>query len=187
MVKAHPQQVKFLLEGGVGFCNAIRRTLAGHMSMWAPYELTIRVNSSCHADELIAHRIGMIPFKRIGNGDTMELRAHGPCIVSARDFVGPAFEAVYSDIVVVELVETQVVDLTIHFDRRDGNTHARYSPCAAVGMVASGEKHVIVFHTIDGRSELELMVCALDDLEARVDRALVALAHQPAEAPKSMC
>lgn len=180
--------MQFSYAGGVGFCNAIRRTLAGHMSMWAPHELTIRANSSAHADELIAHRIGMIPFKRVGQGDTMVLRASGPRIVRASDLVGPAFEAVYGDIVVIELVDSQVIDLTIHFDRRDASTHARYSPCAAVGMVADGEsRHSIAFHTIDGRSPHELMACALDDLDARVDRALLALAHQPTEPPQSMC
>jgi len=198
----------FVVSGGVGFCNALRRTLAGDLSMLAPFQLTVRVNSSCHTDELIAHRIGLVPFKRVGHGDTMEIRVTGPCTVRAEDVVGPAFEPVHPSIEIAHLDVGQQLDLTIHFDEQLGSKHARYAPCAAVGMRSlSGRQSAdasesalrdigvgvdddrcrITFEVIDGRMPEQLMSLALDRLEERIDRALVALGRQPAHPPKSMC
>jgi len=219
------QMPSFVLSGGVGFCNAVRRTLAGDLSMWAPFQLTIRVNSSCHTDEFIAHRIGLIPFKRVGHGDTMELNMYGSCVVYANNLLGPAFEAVYPTIEVTRLECGQQLDLTIHFDKQYASKHARYAPCAAVGMTTlcpsrqretrridrvtqhhddesandstssdiddehddESDRCKISFEIIDGRTPVEIMQLALDRLEERIDRALIALGDQPTHPPKSMC
>ena len=106
--------------------------------MWAPFQLTIRTNTSCHTDEFVAHRIGLVPFKRVGNGDTMEIKMCGPCTVYARDVIGPAFEAVFPSIEISRLGPRQELDLTVHFDEQFASKHARYAPCAAVGMLSLG-------------------------------------------------
>lgn len=178
-----------LLPGGVGFCNAVRRALVADVRMWAPCEVEVRANTSCQTDEFLAHRIGLVPFRRVADGgkNEMTLRVQGRTAL-AGDLSGPNFEAVHAGVEIVPLGPGQALDLTVRFDERAGRAHARYACCAAVGMEedASGH-HRLRFETLDGRSTTAALREALDALEARVDGALRQLAHQPAEPPRSMC
>ena len=176
------------LQGGVGFCNAVRRALLSDVRGWAPFEVEVRTNTSCQTDEYLAHRIGLIPFRRVADGvDEMTLRVCGPCTATARDLTGPGFEAVHGGIEIIVLGQGQEVDMTVRFDERQASVHARYTKCAAVGMHASGDHHVLNWEVIDGSSPKQALLSALDALDARVDHALRELAHQPSEAPQSMC
>ena len=182
----------FALPGGVGFCNAVRRTLLSDVKAWAPYTVRVDKNTSCQTDEFLAHRIGLIPFRRVGNGETLRLSAVGPCVVTASDFVGPGFEAVHGGIEVMRLGEGQRLELVVTLDERTGSAHARYAVCAGVGMsvpTSSGDddRCRLSFTCNDGRNPREALREALDHLEARVDRALHDLAHQPSEPPASFC
>ena len=125
----------FLPESDAGLCNAVRRSLLSDVRAWAPRRVTFRKNTSCQTDEFLAHRIGLIPFRRVGNGDTMNLQTAGPQSALAADFVGPAFEAVHPDIPIMVLAdENQVLDLTVHFEENTASEHARFCKCAGVGM-----------------------------------------------------
>jgi hypothetical protein len=176
----------FVLHENVGLCNAVRRTLSSDLKMWAPREVTFLKNTSCQTDEFIAHRIGLIPFKRVGNGDEMKLSACGPKTVLAGELVGPAFTVVHPEIEVMILGEHQHLDLTVHFDEQPASKHARYNPCAGVGMEPAEGGYRLTFETIDGRTPKNALLEALACLEARVDGALAKLAHQT-EPPRSLC
>ena len=176
----------FDLKGGVGFCNAVRRSLLADVKTESPCEVTFRCNTSCQTDEFIAHRIGMIPFRRVGNGNEMELKVNGRNAMSS-DFVGPAFEPCH-EIEVMTLTEDQMLDLTVRFDQRAGSKHARYVKPAAVGMKSMNNGvHRIVFDTIDDENPKVYMLQALDALEERVNHALHQLANQDGDVPRSMC
>lgn len=179
----------FTLGGGTGFVNAVRRTLLSDIGMWAPYQVLMKENTSCHTDEYIAHRIGLIPFRKSGNGDTMNLLAEGPCIVHASDVTGPAFSAVKENIEVVQLLEGQNIDMVIHFNFKIASVHARYCPVSGVGMRRlDGEgRHSLSFESLDGSDEKKILLLALDTLDSRIDSALLQLANQPSVPPNSMC
>jgi DNA-directed RNA polymerase alpha subunit len=178
---------RFRLEGGPGLRNAVRRALLSDLEAWAPSECTIRVNTSCQTDEFLAHRIGLVPFRKTG-GDVAELtlRAQGPATVTAADLVGGGFEAVHgAQIELMVLADAeQRLDLTVRLERRRAATHARHALCAAVGLDAEG---TLVFETLDDRPPREALLEALDAIEARCDAALRQLAHPPREPPRSMC
>lgn len=172
----------------VGLCNAVRRTLISDLRAWAPHQLTVRANTSTLNDELLAHRIGLIPFRRVGNGSTMTVAATGPCTVLAGQLLGPAFEAVHPAIEVVHLAADQSIDVTVHFDERTGADHARYATCAAVGMRERDDGAFdLHLESVHGTPVRELLLSALDRLDARVGNALHALAHQPTQPPHTMC
>ena len=177
------------LSGGVGYCNAVRRVLMSDLTMWAPCQLRIRTNTSCQTDEYLAHRIGLIPFQRVGNGNEIILRASGPGIVTSSQFIGPAFESVHTNIEIMLLDVDQELDLTVVFDEQSASKHARYSPCAAVGMkhVDGTDTYRLTFETLTNERTADVMTRALDKLEERVDNALHALATQPAVPPRTMC
>lgn len=176
----------FDVPGDIGLANALRRTLLSDLEAWAPCSVLFRVNTSCQTDEFLSHRIGLIPFRRVGNGDDMTLKKTGG-IVTARDVTGCAFEAVHPEIEIMDLGDSSSLDMTIHFDKRRASSHARYSTCAAVGMrQLSRDNHRITFELHDERMRAaDVMLRAIDCLEGRVDRALLQLASQPNPPPRS--
>lgn len=181
----------FYLSGGTGFCNAVRRSLLSDVETEAPCSVTMKTNTSCQTDEFLAHRIGLVPFRRVGNGDTMTLRADGPCTVTASMLTGPAFEPIHGDIELIQLGDGSQLDLEVLFDTKPARAHARYAPCAAVGMKEmdnnkEARRHAISFESNDHRTPQQLILSALDHVEARLQRALVALADD-APPPKSYC
>lgn len=180
----------FEVLGGVGFANALRRLIMSDIQSWAPYRLEIRKNTSCQSDEFLAHRVGLIPFRRLDHSSNMELtlRKKGVAAQSG-DFAGPGFEPVFENITVMVLEKDQEVDFTVHFDRQKASKHARYCKCAAVGMTEmENGAHRISFELADERADArEVMAEALQALEGRVDKALLELSHQPTSPPSSMC
>ena len=188
---------EFSLPGGVGFCNAVRRALLHDVEAWAPCDVLVRVNTSCQTDEFLAHRIGLVPFRRCdagaggdggdGGESSLELQVAGPGTAYARDLKGPGFEPVEGGVPLMVLGEGQALDLTVRFDRQPASVHARYAMCAAVGMGYDDAACRLRFETLDGRAPQEVLLEALDALDARVGRALHKLAHQPETPPVSMC
>lgn len=180
----------FVLPGGAGFCNAVRRCVLDDVVSWAPYKVDVRTNTSCQTDEFLAHRIGLLPFCKVHDGPReMTLRVTGPQTACARHLQSPSFRAVHPDVEIMMLGPGQALDLTIHFDQQRASKHARYCLSAGVGMerVDGDGRHRLVLETLDDRAPVDVVNEALDALEARVDTALHALAHQPEEAPRSMC
>ena len=181
---------EFILPGGVGFCNSVRRLLHSDLEGWAPFEVTFRTNTSCQTDEFLAHRIGLIPFRRVGKGDTMELVHEGPDDVLTSHLSGEAFVPTHDNIAIIRLGPGQAIDATIHFDKRPAGTHARYSYCAAIGMrkIDGDGHHALSFELNDPNLDpVAVMDEALTHLERRVDGALQQLAHQEGPKPRSMC
>lgn len=170
-----------------GLCNALRRSLLSDVGMEAPSEIEVRRNTSWQTDEYLAHRIGLIPFRRVGNGTTMTLRVQGPGVARAVDVTGPAFEAVHAGIEILTLPSTeQALDLVIHFDEQKASRHARYSRCCGVGMRAAPGGHELSFDTVDGSPPLRALLDAVDALDRRIDGALLSLARQPDRLPESI-
>lgn len=180
----------YVLRGGVGFCNAVRRTLVSDVTAEAPCRIDVHCNTTCQTDEFIAHRIGLIPFSRSGNGDTMTLDVSDRPAWST-DIVGCAFvPAAPHRVEVMRMAEGQRLHVTVHFDRRKASAHARYAMCAAVGMerIDGDGRHRITFETIDGSRPDAVLRAALDALDARVDDALRQLSEQDCHAaPRSYC
>ena len=80
---------RFALPGSVGLCNAVRRTLLSDVRTEAPASVRVVRNVTCLTDEFLAHRVGLVPLRRVGNGDTLSLDVVGPRVVTAADLVGP--------------------------------------------------------------------------------------------------
>lgn len=178
----------FSLTANVGFCNAVRRTLLHDLKSYSPYQVEVRENTSCQTDEFLAHRIGMIPFRRVGNGLEMTLRAEGPASVRASELVGPGFEAVHAPSVeVIRLGRGQSIDLTVRFDCQSSSKHARYCKVQAVGMRPKNGQIELRFSTMDGSDPSVLLSDALDHLDQRVEHALAGLSRQPTTPPQSFC
>jgi hypothetical protein len=169
---------RFLLTGHVGLCNAIRRTLLSDIQTEAPSTTRVITNVTCHTDEYLAHRVGLIPFRRVGDGNGMSLHASGPCDVTTAQFTGPAFEPIHANIVILRLDAGHELNLEITFDIQHAGRHARYSPCYAMGMIPAkdNDTHILSFGSNDGRTPEELLKNSLDHVTTRIDGALRLLA-----------
>ena len=169
---------RFLIPGHVGLCNAIRRTLLSDIQTEAPSTARVDTNVTCHTDEYIAHRVGLIPFRRVGNGSEMSLHATGPCHVTTAHFTGPAFEPIHTNILILHLDTGHELNTTITFDTQHAGRHARYSPCYAMGMIPAVEDdtHILSFGSNDERSPEQLLRDSLDHVTTRIDDALRLLA-----------
>ena len=180
--------VRVLLPECVGVCNSVRRALLANVKGWAAQDVVIATNTSCVTDEYLAHRIGLLPVRRIGNGTTMRLCRHGPTTVLAADLIGPAFEAVHPSIELVRLGEGHAIDCTIHYAFDWGATHARYAPVAAVGMQSHAHGQAIRFDMTDEQDRPQrLLDEAFAHLDELVDDALRQLSRQPTVPPRSVC
>lgn len=177
-----------LLPVGPGVANAVRRTLLSDVPSWAPFEVVFQQNTSCHTDEFLAHRIGMLPFVRVGNGDELTIGREGPGLVRAGAVRGPSFDPVHPSIEIARLGEGEVLFCKIRFDEGTPSRHARYGLACGVGMrkvAGAGGGHALTFSSVDGRDPLSLLLVSLDLLERRVDDCLRQLSSQPTIPPRS--
>jgi DNA-directed RNA polymerase alpha subunit len=162
---------EYYLDLPVGTVNAVRRALIMDIEAWAPDTVTFTRNSSCQTDEYIAHRIGLIPFVKVGDGDTMEISVKGRTL-RASDLTGPAFKIV-KDVEIIEMNEEQEITATVFFKLKCGHVHARYKMCSAVSMqILQNGMYKLCFETLNDEEPdavLRKAICAID---SKIDRAL---------------
>jgi hypothetical protein len=166
---------EFIIPSNTGTANALRRSLLNDIEFWAVNKLIITKNTTCQTDEFIAHRFGLVPFKKAGNGEQMNIRVEDRTLL-ASDVVGVAFQPVH-DLEIMDLIPGQAFEAVLEFTQATGKAHARFKCCAAVGMKPFKKGfHRITFETIDERPPYDAVVEALHALKMRVDDALLQLA-----------
>ena len=130
------------------FVNTLRRLIVEEVPTMAVDVVEFRKNSSVIYDEMLAHRIGLIPLKtdlesyNIPEECTckaegcakcqvkLTLKAKGPKTVYSSDFQSndPKIIPVIKDIPVVTLLKDQELELEATATLGKGKNHAKYSP-----------------------------------------------------------
>ena len=142
-------RVTFLLEGATpAFANVLRRAMIESVPTMAIHDVELRENSSVLYDEIIAHRLGLLPIKTDlksytlpaqckCNGEgcarctlKMTLKAKGPCTVYASDIKSkdPKVKPVYGDMPIVKLLKGQELELEATAKLGQGREHVKWSP-----------------------------------------------------------
>ncbi|MFH1425240.1 MAG: DNA-directed RNA polymerase subunit D [archaeon] len=111
--------------------NAIRRSIT-EIPTLAVDEVEIFKNDSALYDEVLAHRIGLVPLKteKSMNAKTkinFKLTKKGPCTVYAEDLKGPA-EIVFPKIPLTILNENHKLELIATATLGKGIEHAKHTP-----------------------------------------------------------
>jgi len=147
VLKKKGQNIQFVLEDtDPAFANSLRRIMITEIPTLAVEWIDVHENNSALFDEIISHRIGMIPLKFnpkkfIFTEDckcrkkgcplcqaVLVLDKKGPCIVTAGDFKSSEKTVAPLDprIPVVELLEDQAIKLEAVARLGIGLTHAKH-------------------------------------------------------------
>lgn len=115
--------------------NALRRIMIGQVPSIVIDTVTIKENDSSLCDEIIAHRLGQIPLRKIGGteGQTefkIKLEQIGPKRVYSRDIIfEPGIEPVSQNIILLNLGDGECIRLVGQTEEGIGRDHAKFSVC----------------------------------------------------------
>ncbi|MBN2052395.1 DNA-directed RNA polymerase subunit D [Candidatus Woesearchaeota archaeon] len=135
----------------VSYANTLRRLFMNDAPVMAIEDVELRRNDSGLYDEMIAHRLGLVPLstdlksydlqsecKCKGEGCgrcqlKMTLKAKGPGTVYAGDIKtkDPKVKPIYPKMPIVKLLEGQELELECTAVLGLGKVHAKWSPCLA--------------------------------------------------------
>jgi len=150
LIEKTPESVSIITDMNISLANAIRRSV-GEIPILAISEADIYKNDSVLYDEIIAHRLGLIPLKnqKLKAGQTVEMKLNVKSKEDRKDVLSGDLsgDIVYPDMPIVLLENGQELKLVAKADVGVGNVHARYSPgiiyyhhLAKISLSAEGEK-----------------------------------------------
>ena len=143
LIKKTKEKIVFSAETNESMANAIRRSV-NEIPILAVDEIEFFKNDSALYDEIIAHRIGLIPLKMEKSVVSMEkcsckekgcskctvqlkLSAKGPCTVYSKSLKGGA-EIVYDKMPIVLLTDGQEIELVAKARLGKGIEHVKFAP-----------------------------------------------------------
>jgi len=139
------EKLSFLIKGiNYSIANAIRRSVL-EIPTLAIDTVEFYKNDSALYDEILAHRLGLIPLKAPktftsrekcsckGKGcmkctALLKLKAQGPKTVYSSELKGKGVEVVYKDMPVVILAKDQELELVAEATLGTGRQHAKHTP-----------------------------------------------------------
>jgi len=168
------------------FVNTIRRRIINSVETAAVEYIDVLKNTSGLYDEMLAHRLAMIPFtfdkRAIINKNSKECKENpdsarcgvrfvlskkGPCTVYAKDIktTHESFKPLYDDIIVVRLLDKQEIDIEGVITLGSGKDHAKYIP-AIVGVkeIKEDEEYEMYVETISALSPREILKEAVENI-----------------------
>jgi DNA-directed RNA polymerase subunit D len=145
---------RFTLSGASpAFANAFRRAMISEVPTLAIEDVRIYNNTSALFDEMLAHRLGLIPIKTDlstystqakctcggagcpGCTVTFTLSAEGPRMVSSNDLIpaDPKAVPVFDNVPIVKLTKGQTLVLEAKAVLNTGKEHAKWQPTLVCG------------------------------------------------------
>ena len=173
----------FTLDGiNPGIANTIRRLAMSEVNCLAIEDVHITSNSSALYDEVLAHRIGLIPLKTdLKSYNRMDeckckgkgcahcqvkftLKAKGPCTVYASDLQSKDKEItpVHPNIPIVYLLKDQEVELDATAVLNNGKDHTKHQP----GLI-------YYYGYPEGKSDAQVLKMENKDIENCSDKKFV--------------
>lgn len=148
------------------FANALRRVIISEIPVSAVEEVEVRSNNSALQDELLAHRIGLIPVK--GEG-MLKLQIDGPASVKSGDLISldNKLEIVDKNIPLVELLKNQKINLTAKTKIGTGREHAKWQAAIVGYEYKNPEKINLEIESCSGLTEKEILKKSLEILKEK--------------------
>ena len=188
IISKTPEEIKFSVEGiKPGLANALRRIMISEIPTMAIEWVDFKKNDSALYDEIIAHRLGLIPLtydkraykspEECKDADVKESRCYaklklkkkGPCVVYSGDLKSddPSVKPRYDKIPIVELFEGEELELLAYARLGKGKEHAKWQG-AVVGYHMEGDKAIFDVETACGLDAEEVVKLAIEELERKL-------------------
>ncbi|AGK60644.1 DNA-directed RNA polymerase, subunit D [Archaeoglobus sulfaticallidus PM70-1] len=146
-------RIKFILKSSTAFANSLRRAMKSLVPTLAVDYVDFYLNTSYLYDEILAHRIGLIPIKTdlqrfnfqdkcVCGGEgcpncqvSLRLNIEGPKVVYSGDFISedPEIVPVFDNIPVVELDKGQQIMIEAVARLGTGKEHVKWQPVSLCG------------------------------------------------------
>ena len=124
----------FIANIDASIANALRRTIISGIPNIVIDTVCIKENDSNLSDEMIAHRLGLIPLRKTTTDPTVDFKIKleqvGPKRVYSRDIIfPPGIEAVSPDVIILNLGQDECIKLTGNTEEGTAfdQNHAKYS------------------------------------------------------------
>ncbi|MDD5650980.1 MAG: DNA-directed RNA polymerase subunit D [Candidatus Nanoarchaeia archaeon] len=149
LLEKNQNKVTFVLKGiDHVFANTLRRLMTVEVPTIAIDEVNFYKNSSPLYDEIVAHRLGLIPLKTDLKSYTLPeecsckgegcakcklnitLNCNGPCTVYSKDLKSqdPKIKPIYDDMPIVKLDKDQQLEFEATAKLGKGKEHIKFSP-----------------------------------------------------------
>ena len=130
-IKKTEEKITFVANIDVSLANAIRRSVS-EIPIMAISEAEIYKNDSALYDEIIAHRLGLIPLKnkKLKKDEIIELKLKTKSKGEKTEVLSGSLgeDVVYKDMPIVLLEAGQEIELVAKAKSGTGLEHARFSP-----------------------------------------------------------
>ncbi len=137
MLSKNKTQIKFLVKGiNHAYANTLRRLVMSEVPTLAIEEVDFKTNNSILYDEIVAHRLGLVPLKtdpKLADEKTQvkfTLKAKGPGFIHASDIKSKDAKCkpVHPNMPIVKLLEKQEIQLEATATLGTGKEHMKWSP-----------------------------------------------------------
>ena len=171
-IKEHTEDsIQFLVTGvSTPLANALRRVMIADVPIWAIELVQFEVNTTVIHDEMIAHRLGLIPLTSSADPETetvnfsLDLTAGTETeewtseqLESDNDDVVPAIDG----IPIVKVARGQQLKLTATAKRDTGNEHAKWSPVSTCFFQVTPEGYLFEVETTGSLDPVEVVQRAI--------------------------
>ncbi len=116
--------------------NKMRQKIMRDVTTLAVDSVTILANTTVIFDEMLAHRLNMVPFRSPDgvDSDTLELEASETGYVMSGSIKGTTVP-VLDDIVIAKLCRGEQLKVLLHLKRGSGKLHAKWNPIVTFGYI----------------------------------------------------
>ena len=170
MTTSPDTEFQFVINADTSLCNALRRCIISSVPSIVIDSVCIKENDSPLCDEMIAHRLGLIPLRKTSQLDPttefkIRLEEIGPKRVYARDIVfPPGIETVSPDIILLNLATDECIKLT--GTTEEGNAvdqnHSKFSvSCGTTYKKLSDESFLFIIETSGSVGAKEALLKAI--------------------------
>lgn len=170
--------IQFLVVGcSTAFANSLRRVMIAEVHTWAIELVQFKTNTTVIHDEVLAHRLGLLPLTSsvdpdvetinfsfsMTAGDEPEIWC-SELIESDNDDVVSAIDG----IPIVKAVRGQTLEFTAIAKKGYGLTHSKWSPTATCFYQVTDEGHLFTVESTGSMDPVEIVQEAINVLREKV-------------------
>lgn len=190
IIKQRDDRIEFNISGiDTSLANALRRAIISEVPVMAVEKVTFYDNSSILSDEILAHRLGLIPLKTDlktynpisecnckGKGCSrctaiLTLDVSGTGMIYSKDLksTDPEIVPVYDNIPIVKLAERQKVKLEAIAQLGTGSEHIKWQGGLASYEIKENKSFDFFVESYGQLSVYELISTAVDVFNSKIE------------------